>query len=313
MNELLSMMRSFCEKILQQKQATNLNQQRKNELQEMSIQDMEDLKQHYLDEMKSLINDIPIKDDRNEKIDIRYKRKCKSMIDEIKGKFNEMSIEINKKKELQQLEQAANLNTTRPSQCFNSFYYCDDDDYDYEESTIPFNEIISQEPPSNAIKPVLPTIEDPEDSLIMGNAKLNIIPVKKSDEFIKSSVKDLVQILSESEDTSGSDREYDLSLCDDFSPINVLEGNSDECFDPGCNIDEIDAIDIPLNFKYGYYDSKGDVVYLESFLSNDTTPNLPPEVFLDRDPMSLCVINDLMTEEKVFDPGILEKFFLRHM
>nr|GFB19168.1 hypothetical protein [Tanacetum cinerariifolium] len=39
-------------------------------------------------------------------------------------------------------------------------------------------------------------------------------------------VEDLVPILSEPEDTSGSDSEYDLSSYDDFSPIDVLEGNS---------------------------------------------------------------------------------------
>ncbi|GJY72561.1 hypothetical protein Tco_0476264 [Tanacetum coccineum] len=65
--------------------------------QEMSIQDMEDLKQQYLDKMKSLINEFSIKDYRDEKIDIK--------INELKENFNGMSIEINKKKKLQQLEQ----------------------------------------------------------------------------------------------------------------------------------------------------------------------------------------------------------------
>ncbi|GKG37571.1 hypothetical protein Tco_0456794, partial [Tanacetum coccineum] len=69
-------------------------------LQEMSIQDMEDLQQHYLDEMLCLSNDLHIKDYRNEKIDIRFRRECESMIDELNGKFNGMSIEINKKKEV---------------------------------------------------------------------------------------------------------------------------------------------------------------------------------------------------------------------
>nr|GEY07543.1 hypothetical protein [Tanacetum cinerariifolium] len=114
----------------------------------MSIQDMEDLKQQYLNEMKSLSNQIQIKDYRNEKIDIRYRKECEVMIDELKGKLNGMSIEINKKKELQQLKQAANLSTysPEPSRRLNSFCYNDDDDYDYEESTIPLNEIISQIP-----------------------------------------------------------------------------------------------------------------------------------------------------------------------
>ncbi|GJZ41996.1 hypothetical protein Tco_0588882 [Tanacetum coccineum] len=71
--------------------------------QEMSIQDMEDLKQQYLYKMKSLINEFPIKDYRDEKIDIK--------INELKENFNGMSIEINKKKNLQQLEQVANLGT----------------------------------------------------------------------------------------------------------------------------------------------------------------------------------------------------------
>nr|GFB17698.1 hypothetical protein [Tanacetum cinerariifolium] len=67
-------------------------------------------------------------------------------------------------------------------------------------------------------------IDELKDSLIMGNEELSTIHEKKSDEFIKSSVEDLVLILSESKDTSWSDNEYDLSLCDDFSPIDVPEG-----------------------------------------------------------------------------------------
>ncbi|GKG39090.1 hypothetical protein Tco_0463235, partial [Tanacetum coccineum] len=59
----------------------------------------------------------------------------------------------------------------------------------------------------------------PEDSLIMGNEELSTIPEKESDEFIKSTIEDLVLILRESEDTSGSDRENVLPSSDDFSPI----------------------------------------------------------------------------------------------
>ncbi|GKD52974.1 hypothetical protein Tco_1286361 [Tanacetum coccineum] len=92
--------------------------------QEMSIQEMKDLKQQYLDEMKTLIIK---KDYRNGKIDIEIK------INELKGNFNGMSIEINKKKKLQQLEQVANL-STYPSRHSNSFCYDDDDDD--EEYTI---------------------------------------------------------------------------------------------------------------------------------------------------------------------------------
>ncbi|GKE03642.1 hypothetical protein Tco_1395660 [Tanacetum coccineum] len=157
---------------------------------------MEDLKQHYLDELLSLSNDLQIKDYHNEKIDIFFRRKCENMIDELKGKFNGMSIKINKKKELQHLEQVANL-STYPSQHLKSFCYNDDDDYDYKESSIPLNEIDSQIPPFMAITPVLPTLEL-EDSLIIGDEHLSTIPKKELDEVIKSSVEDLVPILSES-------------------------------------------------------------------------------------------------------------------
>ncbi|GJX94473.1 hypothetical protein Tco_0349059 [Tanacetum coccineum] len=212
-NELLQMIQSLCEKFLQQNQAASIDQ---SPLQEMSLLEMEDLKQHYLDEMLSLSNDLGIKDYRNEKIDICFRRECENMIDELKGKFNGMSIKINKKKELQQLEQAAKLSTRR----LNYFY--DDDD---EESSIPWREIISELPSSIAITPALPTLE-PEDSLIMGDEHLSTIPKKESDELIKSSVEDLVPIPSESEDTSVSDSECILPSCDNVSPNNVYEEKS---------------------------------------------------------------------------------------
>nr|GFC44527.1 hypothetical protein [Tanacetum cinerariifolium] len=81
-------------------------------------------------------------------------------------------------------------------------------------------------PSSNAITPVLLTFKDPEDSLIMGDKDLNTILEKETDEVIKCSVEDIVPIPSESEDTSASDSEYDLSSCDDFSPIDGPDGKS---------------------------------------------------------------------------------------
>ncbi|GKD33010.1 hypothetical protein Tco_1248519, partial [Tanacetum coccineum] len=48
----------------------------------------------------------------------------------------------------------------------------------------------------------------------MGDENLSTIPEKESDEFIKSSVEDLVPIPSESEDTFDSDSECDLLFCD---------------------------------------------------------------------------------------------------
>ncbi|GKB61124.1 hypothetical protein Tco_0917310, partial [Tanacetum coccineum] len=55
------------------------------------------------------------------------------------------------------------------------------------------------------------------------------------------------------------------------------------------NFEELKVIKsyIPPDFKDNYYDSKRDIIYLESLLIKDTIPNLPPEVFLDHDPRSL--------------------------
>ncbi|GKE04231.1 hypothetical protein Tco_1396249 [Tanacetum coccineum] len=192
----------------------------------MSIQDMEDLKQQYLDKMKTLINK---KDYRNGKIDIEIK------INELKGNFNGMSIEINKKKKLQQLEHVANL-STYPSRNFNSFCYYDDDDDD-EEYTI-------------AITPDLPT-EEPDNSLSMGDEHLDTILATESDEVIKSSVEDLVSIPSESEGIP--DNMCDVPFHDNSLPLDISKDQFEGFFDSNdestsinddsFSIDDIDYVD----------------------------------------------------------------------
>ncbi|GJV80262.1 hypothetical protein Tco_1516132 [Tanacetum coccineum] len=125
-------------------------------------------------------------------------------------------------------DQPPHTHTPDPSRRFNSICYDDDDDNDDEESTIPLNEIISQIPPFIAITPVLLTME-PEDSLIIRDENLSTIPEKESDEFIKSNVKDLVPIPSESEDTSDNASESDLPFCDNFVTFsNPLFNDNDD-------------------------------------------------------------------------------------
>ncbi|GKF84052.1 hypothetical protein Tco_0248950, partial [Tanacetum coccineum] len=60
-----------------------------------------------------------------------------------------------------------------------------------------------------------------------------------------------------------------------------------ECSDPEDDIDEIDvflAMEVSFNFEEGYIDLEGDVIFLENLLSDDTTPNLAPEVISDHEP-----------------------------
>ncbi|GJW37885.1 hypothetical protein Tco_0060805 [Tanacetum coccineum] len=61
-----------------------------------------------------------------------------------------------------------------------------------------------------------------------------------------------------------------------------------ECFDLGGDNDEIDAflaIEVPTYIEEGYYESEGDVIYLESLLS--TTYNLSFDVFFDHEPQHI--------------------------
>ncbi|GJX68863.1 reverse transcriptase domain-containing protein [Tanacetum coccineum] len=178
---------------------------------------------------------------------------------------------------------------------------------------------------SIAITPILPTVE-PEDSLIMGDKDLFTISEKELDELIKSSVEDLVPIPRESEDTSDNDKECDLPFYDNFVTLFDLNddftSSDDESF-PKEDVQEenfkfirtlflylMTNIDVSTDIEDGYYDSEGDIIYLESLLINDTIPNLPPEVFFDHDPRSLKDEHDndnLKSMVKVFDPGIHEK------
>ncbi|GKE31949.1 hypothetical protein Tco_1451271, partial [Tanacetum coccineum] len=95
----------------------------------------------------------------------------------------------------------------------------------------------------------------------------------------------------------------------------LSDANEDECFNPGGDIDEIDAfldIDVSMDIEDGYHDLKGDIIYLECLLNINTIPNLPPKVFLDHDPKNLKDEpdnEDLKSMVKVFDPDIHEKTF----
>nr|GEW04785.1 hypothetical protein [Tanacetum cinerariifolium] len=229
----------------------------------------------------------------------------------------------------------------------------------------------------------------------MDNEDLNTILEKESDEFIKSSVEDLVPILSESKDTFESNSECILPSCDDFSSINILEEKSmtfsnhlfksnddfassdDESLsDEGVSKENVKIFSNPLfklNDEYissdvnplfdevledieckDSYDSNVDEsTFLITPLSDSNedeyfAPGDDVELLLHHDPsipkMSVAsilkgftdeltleengdlfdleskenkwkkilydaLINDLMTEDNVFDPGISEKKF----
>nr|GFB65143.1 hypothetical protein [Tanacetum cinerariifolium] len=73
----------------------------------------------------------------------------------------------------------------------------------------------------------LPT-EEPEDTLRMRDEHLNTILATESDEFIKSSVENLVPSPSEFEDLSDSD--CDVPACDNFTIFSNLLFDADDDF-----------------------------------------------------------------------------------
>nr|GEY77563.1 putative reverse transcriptase domain-containing protein [Tanacetum cinerariifolium] len=81
-------------------------------------------------------------------------------------------------------------------------FYDDDDDY------------------NSAITPVLST-EETENSLCMGNEHLDTIPATESDEVIKSSVEDLIRILSEFEGIL--DTMCDVYLVNNLTPLKAKD------------------------------------------------------------------------------------------
>nr|GFC12611.1 hypothetical protein [Tanacetum cinerariifolium] len=179
---------------------------------------MEDLKQQYLDELKRLSN-------------LEYRDEVK--IAELTENFNGMSIEIRKKEKLLQQEQWAYL-STHPSIRLHSFCFDDDDDDDDEEYT-------------SAITPDEPvlSIEEPDNSLSMGDEHLDTILATESDEFIKSGVETLIPISSESEGIP--EHMCDVPSHDNSPPLDVSKDQIKDFSEPNEEFSSIDDDSFSIN------------------------------------------------------------------
>nr|GFB77311.1 hypothetical protein [Tanacetum cinerariifolium] len=109
-----------------------------------------------------------------------------------------------------------------------------------------------------------------------------------NDEYISRDVNPIFDEVLENIENKDS---YDSNLDElDLLVTPFLDTNEDECFDPGGDIDEIDAfleIDVSMDIKDGYYDSEGDIIYLDNLLTYDTIPSFLSKKFLDHDPKGL--------------------------
>ncbi|GJX90600.1 hypothetical protein Tco_0343926 [Tanacetum coccineum] len=170
--------------------------------------------------------------------------------DLIKSTFNSKLLLINlnsqrfdkEKQEVKNIVEQATKRRTRITKCLKNFKVI------HKESTIPLNKT-PQISPVNAITHDLPT-EEPEYSLSIGvYGILDTISETESDKVLKSSVENLVPILSEFEDFSDNESECDMPVCDDFTTFsnphfdsNDDFSSSDESFSKEDVLDEINSI-----------------------------------------------------------------------
>nr|GEY34751.1 hypothetical protein [Tanacetum cinerariifolium] len=160
---------------------------------------------------------------------------------------------------------------------------CYDDDDDEEISDSLDDNIISGLPPSSAITPnetVLST-EEPDNSLSMRDKHLDTIPATESDEFIKSSVENLISIPSESEGIP--DHMCDVPSIDNSPPLDASPPDSELVSS------EVMEIVIP----------EGDMLLFEAFLDDDHSSDFKTK-------SSSTSLNSLLEEANNFNNSLTE-------
>ncbi|GJS08750.1 reverse transcriptase domain-containing protein [Tanacetum coccineum] len=139
-----------------------------------------------------------------------------------------------------------------------------------------------------AITPVLP-IEEPDNSLSMGDEHLDTIPETESDEFIKSSVEDLVPIPSESEGIP--DKMCDVPLCGNTTPPNALNEHSEIVVDYN---DDSTSSDDDSYENIEYVDASPPDVEIVSL---EVVEIVDPEVGRIDDDILLTIKDDILREK----------------
>nr|GEY62223.1 hypothetical protein [Tanacetum cinerariifolium] len=250
-----------------------------------------------------------------------------------------------------QRDQAANLSThtIEPSRCLH--YICYDDSLimgNEELNTIPEKELDefinssveyfilipseSEDTSGSDSECILPSCDDfsPIDILEEKAVTFSNPLFNSNDDFISSDDESLSDedVLEDIECKDSYDPNLDEST---FLVTPLSNANEDECFNSRGDVDEIN------DFKDGYYDSEGDILYLESLLNDDLVhhdPSIPamnvasilegstdePPLEENHDLFDLESKNDdwkkilydaliLMTEDKCFDLAICVNIF----
>ncbi|GKA40246.1 hypothetical protein Tco_0732839 [Tanacetum coccineum] len=311
---LLNMMQSFCEVVIQQKQAANIDQSPPQEMTFATFQlfnDDYDYEESIIP-LNEIVSQIPPSIEITPVLSTLELEDSLSMGDEHlstipekeSDEFIESSVEY-----LVPIPSESEDTSESDSDC--DLPSCDD----FSSIKVPRGNFVTFSNPLFDANDDFTSSDDeslPEEDVQEENFKIYSNPLFEFDEeYISSDVNPLFNEVLEDIENKDS---YVSNLDEPALLVTPLfDANEDECFDPGGDIDEIDAfldIDVSTDIKDGYHDSEGDIIYLECLLTNDTTHNLPPEVFLDHDPRSLKDEpdnDDLKSMVKVFDPGIHEK------
>ncbi|GJZ94307.1 reverse transcriptase domain-containing protein, partial [Tanacetum coccineum] len=131
-----------------------------------------------------------------------------------------------------------------------------------------------------------------------GNFQDHLNPLFEFDDNFKSSI---VNPLFNEKEEDVENENSNVSDSDESVLLNTPLSDKVECSDPEVDIDEIDAflaMEVSSNFEEGYFDSEGDVIFLENLLSDDTTHNLAPEVISDHE----SIHNTSITFSPMSDP-----------
>ncbi|GJT06619.1 hypothetical protein Tco_0841081 [Tanacetum coccineum] len=139
-----------------------------------------------------------------------------------------------------------------------------------------------------AITPVSP-IEEPDNSLSMGDKHLDTIPETESDEVIKSSVEDLVPIPSESEGIP--DNVCDVPLCNDLTSLEVFKEHSETIIDYN---DDSTSSDDDSYENIEYVDASSPDVEIVSL---EVVEIVDPEVGRINDDILLKIKDDILREK----------------
>nr|GEW60331.1 NAC domain-containing protein [Tanacetum cinerariifolium] len=127
-------------------------------------------------------------------------------------------------------------------------------------------------PPAIALHLPLLLTKKPLDTLLMGDEVISTTLERKNDEFIKSSVDDLVPIPRESEVTSVCDLECNMPITTHFPTTDVREEKLDINLPLGEHLDTLSMGDREIDFN-----PSRDIEELERLLADDSVP--VPRVF----------------------------------